>query len=1469
MSNNSFKVKNSLTLTPQDLSLLVNPEAGDIACDINDSNKIKRYDSVLTAWVEVGSLAAAGDLDSLLTQDFEQSSLSNFTQTGLILDSVSPLNDTKSAKLIHQPAINQSFKQTIPVDEKFRGRAMTVSLSAKSTASSGNVTILFRDETNAVDLQSSQQISADSTIKTFQFGVTIPSNCLSFSYTITALPEAGSPTTSIDDIVIRDYWMGTSVQGQTQYTYNSVETQSTEIAQTATFGFGNITGAPTDTSGSGIYSYNSSTGVYTVLKPATISASISLSAAGAAGPNAAIYKNSILVSIDTVNHATQNWGSASAEFTVITGDTFRFTNETTSSSDRQRIFVSATAAVEKTITSTDLVPAKAMAGNASISVPKITEWQSYTPTFQGFGTPTNVEAQFRQNGGNHEYRVKFVSGTPTAVEARVGLAPGKTSAGTDIIPSIQFLANSTRGTSASPAAKELTVLVEPNVTYLTFGYNRDDLSNNPLTKTNGSNLVVSGDVVSFFASVPIAGLSANETKTWSATQSVVTTEQDSSIQRSGTAGYGTTTFNGIYIKRFASDFVSPVGSNIVFSTSTTTGDLFTVQKDGIYHISYTDVDVINGDAYLYLYADSQLLGIASLANENGEYYGVVSASPYLKAGTVVRVGSNLNNNTSNNSRFIISHQGSVKQVQTNSDQKIKIPTSELRFEGASSRGSVATTIVKFDNIAKIRGDAFEVVSTAADGTYVRMKKAGRLSVSARLYNSTASAFRLTKNQVNLTTTPSQSEVIGSFGNSSSATGSTAAWIGDVIEGDTIRVEGSVSPTSNFTNGMDLSFQEQDISVSVTNVLPQFSESDSSVRVDVANGFGSTATRIRRFSNIRDNIGTDVEYTDSSVNGASFTIKSSGTYSISFSSTSDSGGVVSAISRNAIGSELSTDATTLVANSPEKILANGANAVSEDSVASWTGYLSAGDIIRPHTNGSPNSTRATRERFTISKIGKPNVTGVNVTPFVNVPQPERQYVSYSQPAGYGSVNNKIPYWTTENINTNNGIIKVVNSSSLGFSVTALKKCTVNMNAAYRATTAVEGGITLNSSQLTTSVTSVTDSKIYGYDLNTTTFQLNSTIDIELNVGDTLRIHTNGATINSVAYNSMTILAEALSDQILTAPESFSTDTASLRYAPSSEYTLSTLANAPVGTYITHTYAASSNTRTQTTTRPTQTDADMNVNGIQVFTRAYNAASTAGSPASVAIQIGKGLKGTQISAYVDTAKTKTVALDAIIEGSNVNGMRIREYNANTGVLILDAGINTGSSTAASFLGSDGITVTNAYFVINASKSPALTGVPALLPRIATIKDVKPSGTHGGSATGGVYQTRTLNTLTDPSGIVTSLSSNQFTLPAGEYYIEANVSAYCDSGTPISMHKGKVRNITDSTDSIIGSSERIITSTSGTGTTNASFIRGVITISSPKTFEIQHRTTSSGPSFGLGIANSFGEDEVYTQVKITKVK
>jgi hypothetical protein len=85
---------------------------------------------------------------------------------------------------------------------------------------------------------------------------------------------------------------------------------------------------------------------------------------------------------------------------------------------------------------------------------------------------------------------------------------------------------------------------------------------------------------------------------------------------------------------------------------------------------------------------------------------------------------------------------------------------------------------------------------------------------------------------------------------------------------------------------------------------------------------------------------------------------------------------------------------------------------------------------------------------------------------------------------------------------------------------------------------------------------------------------------------------------------------------------------------------------------------------------------------------------------------------------------------------------------------------------------------------------------------------------------------------------------------------------------MNRLKLRNITDSTDEIFG----VISYTGndnvdGDGTTT--IMKGVITIDSVKTFEIQHRCQSTRLADGYGLATGFGDDEIYTQVTIRKLR
>jgi hypothetical protein len=145
-------------------------------------------------------------------------------------------------------------------------------------------------------------------------------------------------------------------------------------------------------------------------------------------------------------------------------------------------------------------------------------------------------------------------------------------------------------------------------------------------------------------------------------------------------------------------------------------------------------------------------------------------------------------------------------------------------------------------------------------------------------------------------------------------------------------------------------------------------------------------------------------------------------------------------------------------------------------------------------------------------------------------------------------------------------------------------------------------------------------------------------------------------------------------------------------------------------------------------------------------------------------------------------------------------------------------------------------------------------------AIIADQKASGTPGGTITSGAWRTRDLNTeVADPDGIV-SISGNQFTLGAGSYLIRWNAP-----GNDLNAHQTRLYNATDAQEIALG--DCLYCEQSASTVTNVSSGAGRVTITSSKTFEIQHRSSySQGSTAALGFACGFGIEQ-YTTVEIFK--
>lgn len=142
---------------------------------------------------------------------------------------------------------------------------------------------------------------------------------------------------------------------------------------------------------------------------------------------------------------------------------------------------------------------------------------------------------------------------------------------------------------------------------------------------------------------------------------------------------------------------------------------------------------------------------------------------------------------------------------------------------------------------------------------------------------------------------------------------------------------------------------------------------------------------------------------------------------------------------------------------------------------------------------------------------------------------------------------------------------------------------------------------------------------------------------------------------------------------------------------------------------------------------------------------------------------------------------------------------------------------------------------------------------------IQDQKAANTDGGAFTSGAWQTRDLNTEVADTGSNSALASNQITLQPGTYRCRISAPAFA-----VNEHKARLRNVTDGTTLLVGTSEFAYT---GSFTTNRSLIEGRFTLAAAKVLEVQHRGGATQVTNGFGAKTNFGEPEIYTSVELWK--
>jgi hypothetical protein len=155
-------------------------------------------------------------------------------------------------------------------------------------------------------------------------------------------------------------------------------------------------------------------------------------------------------------------------------------------------------------------------------------------------------------------------------------------------------------------------------------------------------------------------------------------------------------------------------------------------------------------------------------------------------------------------------------------------------------------------------------------------------------------------------------------------------------------------------------------------------------------------------------------------------------------------------------------------------------------------------------------------------------------------------------------------------------------------------------------------------------------------------------------------------------------------------------------------------------------------------------------------------------------------------------------------------------------------------------------------------ALLPVDPFSARLLHVRDEKASGTAGGSSAATTWNVRALNTVMVNEIPGASLASDQITLPAGTYFIDAQAPA-----GGVAAHQLRLRNVTDSSNILVGASASAFSNTAADAV-----LGGRFTLAASKVVRLEHYTNTSAATTGLGSAASSGVAEVYADVKIWKV-
>ncbi len=409
----------------------------------------------------------------------------------------------------------------------------------------------------------------------------------------------------------------------------------------------------------------------------------------------------------------------------------------------------------------------------------VTDWQSYTPTFTGFGTVATQTFWWRREGDSVLIKGRFTSGTSTAVEARISLPSGFTSDSTKVNGTIEvagfFQSGDTGGVTQGVGAS-ISVLVEPSVNYVTFSTRNS--GNSGLTKLTGTNVAVNGVSYSFTAQVPILG--------WS-----------SSVQMSNDTDTRIVDFAGYVTSNTAlTANVTPVPLTAVKdSHGAWSTNQYTIPVSGDYQISCVLQASANTTNSIFAYVDGSLRALVSRFNGNTISTGSTLITG-LNAGSVITFRTDL---------------GITVQAGSGTGYLVGIN----RLSGPSAIAASESVTARYTNTA---GTALTTSATAANipfatrtydshgsfsGTIFTVPVSGKYRISSNLI--TQAVTLATTNEFRIVAIKNGNQVSKSFINGNGASNAQNVMVCstiDCVAGDTLEIRSRISAAASLSTTAD-------------------------------------------------------------------------------------------------------------------------------------------------------------------------------------------------------------------------------------------------------------------------------------------------------------------------------------------------------------------------------------------------------------------------------------------------------------------------------------------------------------------------------------------------------------------------------------------------------------------------------------------------------------------------------------------